>query len=153
MLESNNQKIYELRTTAAGPTGKLPFADEILKGASSGDLFGWTQNAGMGWDPQEMRRPNFVILSTQGGIRRPDGSPVALGYHTGHWEVGLLMEKAAEAIALRGGLPFAGFCSDPAMVGHKGHWECSTRWPIEMMRRSSFAVWYDRFRPPKESLV
>lgn len=113
MLDSNNEKIYELRTTANGPTGQLPFADEFLKTAASGDLFGWTQNAGMGWNPAEMRRPNFVILSTQGGIRRPDGSPVALGYHTGHWEVGLLMEQAARNIAAMGGIPFAGFCSDP----------------------------------------
>ncbi len=113
MFDSGNEKIYELRTTAAGPTGKLPFADELLKTAASGDLFGWTQNAGMGWNPGDMRRPNFVILSTQGGIRRPDGSPVALGYHTGHWEVGLLMEQAARAIAQSGGIPFAGFCSDP----------------------------------------
>jgi putative YjhG/YagF family dehydratase len=113
MLDSGNEEIYHLRTTATGPTGKLPFADEILKNAASGDLFGWTQNAGMGWKPADMRRPNFVILSTQGGIRKPDGSPVALGYHTGHWEVGLLMEKAAEAIAFHGGIPFAGFCSDP----------------------------------------
>ena len=36
----------------------------------------------------------FLILSTQGGIRAPDGSPIALGYHTGHWEVGLLMQEA-----------------------------------------------------------
>lgn len=113
MLDSGNEKIYELRTTAKGPSGKLPFADQWLKTAPSGDLFGWTQNAGMGWNPGDMRRPNFVILSTQGGIRRPDGSPVALGYHTGHWEVGLLMEQAARAIALAGGIPFAGFCSDP----------------------------------------
>lgn len=113
MFDSGNEKIYELRTTASGPTGKLPFADEFLKTAASGDLFGWTQNAGMGWNPSDMRRPNFVVLSTQGGIRRPDGSPVALGYHTGHWEIGLLMEQAARTIALSGGIPFAGFCSDP----------------------------------------
>ncbi|MFK7766576.1 MAG: YjhG/YagF family D-xylonate dehydratase [Mariniblastus sp.] len=113
MLDSGNEKIYELRTTATGPSGQLPFADEFLKTAASGDLFGWTQNAGMGWNPADMRRPNFVILSTQGGIRRPDGSPIALGYHTGHWEVGLLMEQAARTIALGGGIPFAGFCSDP----------------------------------------
>ncbi len=38
---------------------------------------------------------------------------MALGYHTGHWEVGLLVEAAAREIAARGGVPFAGFCSDP----------------------------------------
>ena len=113
MLESGNQNIYQLRTTATGPTGKLPFEDELLRTSASGDLFGWTQNVGMGWDPKDMRRPNFVVLSTQGGIRRADGSPIALGYHTGHWEIGLLMEKAARSIAIGGGIPFAGFCSDP----------------------------------------
>jgi len=113
MLESTNEKIYDLRTTAPGPRGQLPFAGEQLKTSASGDIFGWTQNAGMGWDPKNMRRPNFLVLSTQGGIRREDGSPIALGYHTGHWEVGLLMEKAAMAISATGGIPFAGFCSDP----------------------------------------
>jgi len=39
-----------------------------------------------------------LILSTQGGIRAEDGRPIALGYHTGHWEVGLLMRAAAEQL-------------------------------------------------------
>ena len=113
MLDSGNERIYELRTTAAGPSGELPFNAEFLAKAASGDLFGWTQNAGMGWDPRKLGGPEFVLLSTQGGIRREDGSPVALGYHTGHWEVGLLMEEAARALSARGGIPFAGFVSDP----------------------------------------
>jgi putative YjhG/YagF family dehydratase len=79
----------------------------------SGDIFGLTQNAGMGWDPRELGRPQFLMLSTQGGIRAADGRPVALGYHTGHWEIGLLMQAAAQELAELGGLPFAGFCSDP----------------------------------------
>ena len=52
---------------------------------ASGDLFGLSQSAGMGWDPQALAGPQFLLLSTQGGIRAADGSPVALGYHTGHW--------------------------------------------------------------------
>jgi len=67
----------------------------------------------MGWDPRKLSGNDFLLLSTQGGIRRPDGSPVALGFHTGHWEVGLLMEAAAAELALAGGVPFAAFCSDP----------------------------------------
>src|SRR5205085_10084920 len=50
---------------------------------------------------------------TQGGIRAPDGRPIALGYHTGHWEVGLLMQAAAHELRRLNGIPFAGFCSDP----------------------------------------
>src|SRR2546422_925825 len=79
----------------------------------SGDIFGLTQNAGMGWDPRELGRPQFLLLSTLGGIRAPDGRPIALGYHTGHWEIGLLLQAAAEELAALGCLPFAGFCSDP----------------------------------------
>jgi dihydroxyacid dehydratase/phosphogluconate dehydratase len=80
---------------------------------SSGDLFGLTQNAGMGWNPALLRGKQFLILSTQGGIRAPDGSPIALGYHTGHWEVGLLMEEAARTFSAAGAIPFAGYVSDP----------------------------------------
>jgi putative YjhG/YagF family dehydratase len=91
----------------------LPLTEELLREAPSGDVFGLTQDAGMGWDPADLGRPEFLILSTQGGIRAPDGRPVALGYHTGHWEVGLLMKAAAEELRALGCVPFAGFCTDP----------------------------------------
>src|SRR3989442_326949 len=98
---------------APGPGGSLPLTEELLREAPSGDIFGLTQDAGMGWDPAELNRQEFLILSTQGGIRAPDGRPVALGYHTGHWEVGLLMQAAAEELRALGCIPFAGFCTDP----------------------------------------
>jgi dihydroxyacid dehydratase/phosphogluconate dehydratase len=79
----------------------------------SGHLFGYSQNAGMGWNPAELGRREYLILSTQGGIRAPDGTPIALGYHTGHWEVGLLMEEASHELHRLGGIPFAAYCSDP----------------------------------------
>lgn len=113
VLESGDERIYFLRTTAPGPSGKLPVTPEMLRTASSGNLFGMTQNAGMGWDPRKLLGKEFLILSTQGGIRAPDGSPVALGYHTGHWEVGLLMEEAARTLSAHGAIPYAGYCSDP----------------------------------------
>jgi len=113
MLDSSDEAIYTLRTTAPGPDGRLPLTSEQLKGMRSGDLFGWTQNAGMGWDPRRLGGKEFLILSTQGGIRAPDGSPVALGFHTGHWEVGILMEEAARVFSNAGAIPFAAFCSDP----------------------------------------
>ena len=84
-----------MRTTAPGPAGALPITAEMLLTRPSGDLFGWSQNAGMGWDPRALGGKEILILSTHGGIRDAAGAPVALGYHTGHWEVGLLMEAAA----------------------------------------------------------
>jgi putative YjhG/YagF family dehydratase len=105
--------LLDVQTVGAGPAGSLPLTPEMLLDGPSGDLFGWTQNAGMGWDPRELGRPQFLILSTQGGIRAPDGRPIALGYHTGHWEVGLLMEAAASELRGLECLPFAGFVTDP----------------------------------------
>jgi putative YjhG/YagF family dehydratase len=109
----SDPSLWEIRTAGAGPRGRLPLTPEMLRESPSGDIFGLTQNAGMGWDPRELGRPQFLMLSTQGGIRAADGRPIALGYHTGHWEIGLLMQAAAEELAALGGLPFAGFCSDP----------------------------------------
>src|SRR5208337_2338199 len=85
----------------------------MLRERPSGDLFGWTQNAAMGWTPSQLGAKEFLILSTHGGVRAPDGTPVALGYHTGHWEVGLLVEAAARELQAAGAIPFAGCCTDP----------------------------------------
>jgi putative YjhG/YagF family dehydratase len=112
-LSASSADIFNIQTTARGPQGRLPLTDDILRNWSSGDLFGLTQAAGMGWSPHELLAPQFLILSTQGGLRAPDGSPIALGYHTGHYEVGLLVEAAAREIKKLGGLPFAAYCSDP----------------------------------------
>jgi putative YjhG/YagF family dehydratase len=105
--------LFDVQSSAPGPTGSLPLTEDLLRESPSGDLFGWTQDAGMGWNPAELNRPEFLILSTQGGLRAPDGRPVALGYHTGHWEVGLLMKAAAEELRALGAIPFAGYCTDP----------------------------------------
>ena len=105
--------LYRVVTTAAGPAGSLPLTDDMLRNLPSGDLFGLSQNAGMGWPPAEMTGPQFLILSTQGGVRAEDGTPIALGFHTGHWEVGLLVQAAARELKRLGGVPFAGYCTDP----------------------------------------
>jgi putative YjhG/YagF family dehydratase len=79
----------------------------------SGNLFGLSQNAGMGWDPARLLDPEFLILSTHGGLRAENGRPVALGFHTGHWEVGLLVAEAARELRAQHAIPFAGACTDP----------------------------------------
>jgi len=108
-----NPSILEVVTRAPGPAGSLPFTAEMLRSRPSGDLFGWSQNAGMGWDPSTLGAREFLVISTHGGIRRPDGTPLALGYHTGHWEVGLLVEEAARTFRELGAIPFAAACTDP----------------------------------------
>ena len=113
MFDSGAPDIYQIQTRATGPAGSLPITEDMLLHSPSGDLFGMTQNAGMGWNPAEVGRKQFLILSTQGGLRAPDGEPIALGYHTGHWEIGLLVQAAAEEFRRLQTIPFAGFCSDP----------------------------------------
>src|SRR6188472_921055 len=97
ILESD-PVVYDVRTHARGPLGQLPLSEEQLRFSPSGDLFGLSQDAGMGWDPALLGRPEFLILSTHGGVRAEDGTPIALGYHTGHWEVGLLVSEAAREL-------------------------------------------------------
>jgi xylonate dehydratase len=101
------------RIEGDGPEGRLPLTAEMLRNEPSGNLFGLTQNAGMGWHPEALGGPQYVIVSTMGGLRSEQGEPVALGYHTGHWEIGLLVRGAAEALRAAGAIPFAVYCSDP----------------------------------------
>lgn len=109
----DNDEIYQIRTRGEGPAGSLPLTESFLKDRPSGDVFGWTQNAGMGWNPSELGRDQYLILSTQGGMRAPDGTPIALGYHTGHWEIALQVEAAARRFREVKAMPFAAYCSDP----------------------------------------
>lgn len=104
---------YAVITHAAGPQGALPLTPQMLMESPSGNLFGMTQNAGMGWDANKLTGKEVLIIGTQGGIRAGDGRPVALGYHTGHWEIGMQMQAAAKEITRNGGIPFAAFVSDP----------------------------------------
>ncbi|AZN41336.1 YjhG/YagF family D-xylonate dehydratase [Paenibacillus albus] len=104
---------YDIFTHAAGPEGKLPLTSDMLMNLPSGDLFGMSQNVGMGWKPERLLGKQVLILSTQGGLRSEDGTPIALGYHTGHWEVGILVKEAALEVSALGGVPFAAYVSDP----------------------------------------
>jgi len=101
------------RVEGDGPGGRLPLTAEMLRQEPSGHIFGLTQNAGMGWSPDALSGRQYVIVSTMGGVRSEQGEPIALGYHTGHWEIGLLVRGAAEALRAAGALPFAVYCSDP----------------------------------------
>ncbi len=105
--------VADTRLYGEGPAGRLPLTGDMLRHEPSGHIFGLTQAVGMGWDPDEIGRDQVLILSTHGGLRAEDGSPLALGYHTGHWEVNLLVRRAAATIRAQGAIPFAAYCTDP----------------------------------------
>ncbi|MHC4435671.1 MAG: dihydroxy-acid dehydratase domain-containing protein, partial [Planctomycetota bacterium] len=90
VLNSRDDGIYEVATKGPGPQGELPLSDEAIVRSPSGDIFGMSHGAGMGWD-----------------------SPIALGFHTGHYELGLLAGAAAQQLQDLGYMPFAAFCTDP----------------------------------------
>jgi len=113
VLESADFEISAVATHAPGPSGFLPITPEMLLNQPSGNLFGLSQNVGMGWDPMHLLGPEILILSTHGGLRAEDGSPIALGFHTGHWEVGSLVAEAARELKALDAVPFAGACTDP----------------------------------------
>ena len=113
VLESEPSLFASIRTHARGPEGALPITPEMLLTQPSGNLFGLSQDAGMGWEPSRLLDPEFLILSTHGGLRAQDGTPIALGFHTGHWEVGLLVAEAARELRNLHAIPFAGACTDP----------------------------------------
>ncbi|MBS1802492.1 MAG: YjhG/YagF family D-xylonate dehydratase [Acidobacteria bacterium] len=113
VLETDRGELREVKTHAPGPEGALPLSPEMLVKEPSGNLFGLSQNAGMGWETNRLLDPEFLILSTHGGLRAEDGKPIALGFHTGHWEVGLLVAEAAREMKALHAVPFAGACTDP----------------------------------------
>ncbi|PWU67649.1 YjhG/YagF family D-xylonate dehydratase [Gracilibacillus dipsosauri] len=112
-LMHHSEKIYDIKTVARGPIGKLPLTDQMLRKSPSGNLFGLSQNVGMGWSPNMLDGKQVLLLSTQGGLKDEDGNPLALGYHTGHWEVDILMKEAANEVSKQAGIPFAAYVSDP----------------------------------------
>ncbi len=77
--------------SAPGPSGRLP-SDRAACCASGRPAICSAGRRTRAWAGRHatLTGGNYLILSTHGGVRAPDGTPVALGYHTGHWEVGLL---------------------------------------------------------------
>lgn len=113
IFDEEKESVYNIQTHADGPEGSLPLTPEMLKERPSGNIFGMTLNAGMGWEPSKLLGKEVMILGTMAGMRDPDGTPVALGHHTGNYELGLQIRAAAEEVARLGGIPYASYVSDP----------------------------------------
>jgi putative YjhG/YagF family dehydratase len=112
-LVKTSESAFRVRSKSPGPAGALEITPDALRHAPSGDIFGLTQNVGMGWDPRTLAQSDVLILSTTGGLRSDDGTPLALGLHTGHWELGLLVRAAAAQLKKHLLTPFSVYCSDP----------------------------------------
>jgi len=113
LYASSEPAFYDVRTRKAGPAGRLPLTPTLLREAPSGDLFGMTMNAGMGWNPDELDRDGVMIVSTMGGRAGADGRPIALGLHQGHFQLDQLVDAAAREIAAQGALPYSASVTDP----------------------------------------
>jgi hypothetical protein len=138
ILDSGDPSLFDVRTTAPGPAGTLPITPEMLLTRPSGDLFGWSQNTGMGWDPRALGGKEILILSTHGGIRDPRWHPVALGFHTGHWEVGLLMEAAAQELSSAGRDPLRRLLHRSLRRPHTGNCRHVRQPAVPQRRRHRF---------------
>jgi putative YjhG/YagF family dehydratase len=113
LFDADDPRLYEVTTHGPGPRGRLPLTPDMLRHRPSGDLFGMTQDAGMGWPAEALSGPQYLLLSNLGGLRADNGTPLALGYHSGHWELGLALAAAAEEFRRLGAIPYAGHCTDP----------------------------------------
>ena len=114
LVESADPAMYDIQTHAAGPTGSLPLTDDLLRHARSGDIFGLTRTSAWVGSPTSWAAKEFLILSTRAASALPTAAPIALGYHTGHWEVGLLMQAAAEELqGSSGSCRSPAYCTDP----------------------------------------
>jgi putative YjhG/YagF family dehydratase len=113
IVSSDDLNIYNIQTKAIGPEGKLPLTADMLINYPSGHIFGMTEDAGMGWKASELDRDQYLIISTLAGMRSVDGKPIALGYHTGHWELDMQIRIASEEFKKLGVIPHSAYCSDP----------------------------------------
>lgn len=114
IFDNDDLSLYDtIQTHADGPKGVLPLTKDQLTKAPSGDVFGMTLNAGMGWESSKLAGDDVMILSTMGGMRAEDGHPIAVGLHTGHYELGLQVKAAADKVMDLGGVPYAAYVTDP----------------------------------------
>src|SRR6266480_2495206 len=67
IVDSSDPSLLDVRSKAAGPKGSLPITAEMLLNRPSGDLFGWSQNAGMGWNPKALGGKEILILNPHSG--------------------------------------------------------------------------------------
>jgi hypothetical protein len=53
----NEDQVIDSRLIGSSPQGRLPVDSDFLNTQPSGHLFGMTEDAGMGWEPNDTRNP------------------------------------------------------------------------------------------------
>ena len=101
------------RTKARGPEGRLPITADMLLAEPSGNLFGMTQDAGMGWNPAEVNRAQVLIVSTQGGLARATDVRSRSATTPGTGRSGCSCAPRPRRCATPASCPFAAYVSDP----------------------------------------
>ena len=84
--------IVDVQTHASVPTGHLPLQPDFLTDAPSGHVFGWTRDAAIGWLPYDSTKTSISSSVSKMASVQKMAPPIALGYHTGHFEFGLLAQ-------------------------------------------------------------
>ena len=112
LLDSGETSLYDVVTSRGGPQGRLPLTADMLRERPSGDLFGMTQDAGMGWDPSRLADAQYVILSTLGGFapRTVLRSPSVTTRAT--MNLGWRLPRRPPN-SRKGAVPYAAHCTDP----------------------------------------
>lgn len=109
-FQKNSPFYFPLEVTPRD--GRLPISREEYERLPSGDIFGKIQDAGMRWDHEEINQAEFLIMSTAGGLKNGDET-IALGMHSGHFELGDAAKVAANAFKIRSTKPYYVSVSDP----------------------------------------
>src|SRR6266478_6559275 len=140
LFDSGSPDIYQVQTTAAGPAGSLPLTEELLLNSPSGDLFGLTQNVGMGWNPSKAGRARPTANRLRSDITRGIGRSVC-------W-----CKPRQKSFAASRPFPSPGFARILAMAGHKVPPACSTAFRTETTPRLFSGAWPVRFHYARECL-
>ena len=61
--DPGDPEVYQVQTKGPGPGGHLPLDPDFLRHAPSGDIFGLTMDAGMGWAAEHLRRKEVSLIT------------------------------------------------------------------------------------------
>ena len=78
--------ILSVVTEARGPVGRLPIGEADLLERPSGDIFGWTQDVGIGLEPFGTQPPGGLTSALRAASARADGQPAGPRVSYGAWK-------------------------------------------------------------------